>query len=198
MSGFLGLGSKRAFLQDKIPKFWVLLITPKEDAQMSHSFSIACRGGMIAGSLHPLPQWIRTELVSQNKNDSRQIDPAWCLPLPQMCASSSCATGSTIASATSEKLQNHINPNIFSPRCVYDGTAILYLLRELPLVGGDTHMVKRNCPSSLSRIGSLSRLTSPSLLRASSVFSRCSVGKGRLAVSNAYFAPHHHVCSAFL
>jgi eukaryotic translation initiation factor 2C len=40
-----------------------------------------------------------------------------------------------------EKLQNHINPKFFGPRCVYDGTVILYSLRELPLVGGDTHTV---------------------------------------------------------
>jgi eukaryotic translation initiation factor 2C len=40
-----------------------------------------------------------------------------------------------------EKLQNHINPKFFSPHCVYDGTVILYSLRELPLVGGDTHTV---------------------------------------------------------
>jgi hypothetical protein len=36
-----------------------------------------------------------------------------------------------------EKLQNHINPKFFSPRRIYDGTVILYSLRELPnwLVG---------------------------------------------------------------
>jgi hypothetical protein len=38
-------------------------------------------------------------------------------------------------------LQNHINPKFFSPCCVYDGTVILYSLRELPLVGGDTRTV---------------------------------------------------------
>jgi hypothetical protein len=41
-----------------------------------------------------------------------------------------------------ERLQNHVNPKFFSPRCIYDGTVILYSLRELPLVGGDTHTVK--------------------------------------------------------
>ena len=40
-----------------------------------------------------------------------------------------------------EKLQNHVNPKLFTPLCVYDGTVILYSLRKLPLVGGDSHTV---------------------------------------------------------
>ncbi|OJA17422.1 hypothetical protein AZE42_04820 [Rhizopogon vesiculosus] len=37
-----------------------------------------------------------------------------------------------------EKLQIHVNPKLFTPRCIYDGTVILYSLRELPLIGGDS------------------------------------------------------------
>jgi len=40
-----------------------------------------------------------------------------------------------------EKLQNHINPKFLGSHCVYDDTVILYSLRELPLVDGDTHTV---------------------------------------------------------
>jgi eukaryotic translation initiation factor 2C len=40
-----------------------------------------------------------------------------------------------------EKLQNHVNPKLFTPRCIYDGTLILYSLHELPLVGEDSHTV---------------------------------------------------------
>jgi eukaryotic translation initiation factor 2C len=40
-----------------------------------------------------------------------------------------------------EKLQNHVNSKLFTPRCVYDGTVILYSPRELPLAGGDSHTV---------------------------------------------------------
>lgn len=40
-----------------------------------------------------------------------------------------------------EKLQNRVNTKVFTPRCVYDGTVIIYSLRELPLAGGDSQTV---------------------------------------------------------
>ncbi|KAJ8592794.1 hypothetical protein M405DRAFT_859423 [Rhizopogon salebrosus TDB-379] len=43
-----------------------------------------------------------------------------------------------------EKLQNHVHPKLFTPRCVYDGTVILYSPRELPLAGGDSHTFEVN------------------------------------------------------
>ena len=35
-------------------------------------------------------------------------------------------------SEIAKELQNHVNPKFFSPRCVYNGTVILYSLCKLP------------------------------------------------------------------
>lgn len=36
-----------------------------------------------------------------------------------------------------ERLQNHTDPKLFMPRCIFDGAVIMYSLRELPLSGRD-------------------------------------------------------------
>ncbi|KAG1858414.1 Piwi domain-containing protein [Suillus subalutaceus] len=37
-----------------------------------------------------------------------------------------------------ERLQNHTDPKLFTPRCIFDGTVIMYSSRELPLSGRDS------------------------------------------------------------
>ncbi|KAG1749019.1 ribonuclease H-like domain-containing protein [Suillus paluster] len=37
-----------------------------------------------------------------------------------------------------ERLQNHTNARLFTPRCIYDGAVILYSTHELQLAGGDS------------------------------------------------------------
>ncbi|KAG1819562.1 ribonuclease H-like domain-containing protein [Suillus subaureus] len=41
-----------------------------------------------------------------------------------------------------ERLQNHTDPKLFTPRCIFDGTVIMYSSRELPLSGRDSQTCK--------------------------------------------------------
>jgi eukaryotic translation initiation factor 2C len=41
-----------------------------------------------------------------------------------------------------ERLQNHTDPKLFTPRCIFDGAVIMYSLRELPLTGRDSQTVR--------------------------------------------------------
>jgi hypothetical protein len=41
-----------------------------------------------------------------------------------------------------ERLQNHTDPKLFMPRCIFDGAAIMYSPRELPLSGRDSQTVR--------------------------------------------------------
>ncbi|KAG2061216.1 Piwi-domain-containing protein [Suillus hirtellus] len=43
-----------------------------------------------------------------------------------------------------ERLQNHTDPKLFTPRCIFDGAVIMYCPRELPLSGGDSQTFEVN------------------------------------------------------
>ncbi|KAG2133863.1 ribonuclease H-like domain-containing protein [Suillus cothurnatus] len=43
-----------------------------------------------------------------------------------------------------ERLQNHTDPKLFTPRCIFDGAVIMYSLRELPLTGRDSQTFEVN------------------------------------------------------
>ncbi|KAG2158147.1 Piwi-domain-containing protein [Suillus bovinus] len=43
-----------------------------------------------------------------------------------------------------ERLQNHTDPNLFTPRCIFDGAVIMYSPRELPLSGRDSQTFEVN------------------------------------------------------
>ncbi|KAG2041475.1 ribonuclease H-like domain-containing protein [Suillus americanus] len=43
-----------------------------------------------------------------------------------------------------ERLQNHTDPKLFTPRCIFDGTVIMYSSRELPLSGRDCQTFEVN------------------------------------------------------
>lgn len=43
-----------------------------------------------------------------------------------------------------ERLQNHTDPKMFMPRCIFDGAVIMYSSRELPLTGRDSQTFEVN------------------------------------------------------